>query len=689
MMSQSEMFNLVVFGTIAAMIACYQTYDDLKNVSIEAEPENKMPRENWNKQKLARDDELPEPTSDELESQVSRILSDFSSAKEKSKRKREVKNNLPVRTVELGIFPGDSNAEQSPKPVVIADSESEDLEWEVTKVVTIMNSENQKPVKQPVQKQDLLTTSPGAKDGNGGHPQRHIPQTLKKRKDISATRATKLKKQVSQSIPDRDSKKKAAKRKSSKENAQLIGIGESDQLGEIFEDDLPPGILEEDKSLQKVSSKRTEPQLLHPEPELDIEEGKSKSKPKPKDGFLSQYYDSGKKDDQSLEQFPTQESKDSKKSILEPSPAPISEIEEPKTKPIPGKEELSPSKELEESVGIFLDEITVPKLEEIEDPTTSALDELEDQVTQPPSEFDDEQDEFEQESFTIDDEVNPYIERDESIDTFLDTVLTGKPEQGKDISAHDSIELEQDFLRIESGLDSEGEKSERKRLTIGDKPIRSTKLDMPLDSDREKSISQIPEEDVTFSYLNLTDLERQVLQTTTELSFLIRRYNRNQLTQYIENVYRSIGEDDKAALINTEIFYLWCMTSTIFEFSIDSDFRKKLVKFFNKKVINLYLKRKGLRSSDATKLTSNDFKNFSYYSNQVRVNKIHLNSSFHNSQAEILFGKIVLTKLLENIGDRKINVDKKAILLPAQIYYELKQRVVKILNDSTESICYS
>ena len=69
------------------------------------------------------------------------------------------------------------------------------------------------------------------------------------------------------------------------------------------------------------------------------------------------------------------------------------------------------------------------------------------------------------------------------------------------------------------------------------------------------------------------------------------------------------------------------------------------------------------------------------------MNRIHLNSSFQNTEGEILFGKIVLAKILENMGNKKINLDRNAILMPVQAYYELKQRVIEILNNSTETIC--
>jgi hypothetical protein len=142
------------------------------------------------------------------------------------------------------------------------------------------------------------------------------------------------------------------------------------------------------------------------------------------------------------------------------------------------------------------------------------------------------------------------------------------------------------------------------------------------------------------------------------------------------------------ALINTEIFYLWCMMVTIFDFSIDSDFRKKLIQFFNSRTISLYLKWKELVNSGSTPKKSIDFNNFTYYSNQLRANRIHLNSSFQNTEGEILFGKIVFAKILENMGNRKIDLDRNAILMPVQVYYELKQRVIEILNNSTETICF-
>ena len=284
-----------------------------------------------------------------------------------------------------------------------------------------------------------------------------------------------------------------------------------------------------------------------------------------------------------------------------------------------------------------------------------------------------------------DDALISLADLDRLIELYQDDTLTEKSERVEDISEQNIKDSDQqdfqDVLEVEPG-GQEPQSIKEKLLTDSTVP---NKL---IEAEPDKSFLQEFEGEDHFSYLNLEHLDEPVIQTTTELDILISESKSNQFMKYVEHYYQSVGEDENVALIHTEIFYLWCMMETVFEFSMDSEFRRNLIVFFNTRVGDLYLKWKEFTKSDTTKKISIDFNNFSYYSNQVRTNKIHLNSSFQNTDAEILFGKIVLKKIHECMGNKKVDVERDTILMPVQVYYELKQRVIEILNRTTDTICY-
>ena len=365
-----------------------------------------------------------------------------------------------------------------------------------------------------------------------------------------------------------------------------------------------------------------------------------------------------------------------------------SEIGEFEEKQLAKDDLLSSFIESDELIDVYQDDSLTQELKEDKDNPEPISKDLEKQVLQPTSELDAVIEEPKREQLIEDDLLSGYTESDELIDVYPDDSFTPEIKEDKDIPELISKDLEQQVLQTTSELDSVIEELKGEQLIEDDLLSRSTESDRLIDDYHAESFKQELEEKNGISYLNFNDLEKQVLQTTTELNFILRKSKTNQLTKYVEDFYKSIGEDDKVALINTEIFHLWCMIVTIFEFSIDSNFRRKLIKFFNTKVINLYLKWKEFTKLDAKEKPYIDFNNFSYYSNQVRTNNIHLNSSFKNTDAEILFGKIVLSKIHECIGNKKVDVERETILMPVQVYYELKQRVIEILNRTTNMICY-
>ncbi len=279
-------------------------------------------------------------------------------------------------------------------------------------------------------------------------------------------------------------------------------------------------------------------------------------------------------------------------------------------------------------------------------------------------------------------------ELNELINRYQDDSPAKELKKDKDIPTPIAQDSDQQALQTTPELENEREILRGNQLTAEDSVVSYTEINKLTDLNQDELFPlELGNED-NVSFFDLTNSEREFLQITAELNFVITESKRYQFTRYVQEFYKSIGEDEKVALINTEIFYLWCMMVTIFDFSIDSDFRRKLIKFFNSRIINLYLKWKESTISDTTRKVPIDFNNLTYYSNQLRANRIHLNSSYQNTESEILFGKIVFAKILENIGNRKIDLDRKTILMPVQAYYELKQRVIEILNDSTDTICF-
>jgi len=210
-----------------------------------------------------------------------------------------------------------------------------------------------------------------------------------------------------------------------------------------------------------------------------------------------------------------------------------------------------------------------------------------------------------------------------------------------------------------------------------DGPVQAPDLDLPVQESELHAGSQ----------WHSIDFEKQFLQITSELEVLLKNARKSQLTNYIWDFYQSIDKDAQLALINTEMFYLWCMMTTIFDFTTDLDFRKKLIEFFKKKASDLHLNLMTGNSFEQPFKAPMNFDKLSYFNDQMRKNNIYLNNSAHDVNAEIHFGKIVLTRILEPLSDISLTVDQETLMLPAKMYYDIKSQVVAILNHVTNEIC--
>jgi len=472
----------------------------------------------------------------------------------------------------------------------------------------------------------------------------------------------------------------------------------SDNLIDVDDDDSLIQKLEEQKFISEPNSDDLDNQVLQIISEFHSETGEPNSIQLTQNDLLTSSIESDKfidsyQDSSLTEKFQEDiiisdpSSDDLEKEVLQIMSVLNADLEELESKQLTTDYQLISSHKSDKLIDIFQDNSQSLQLKEDIYITDVDLSDIEKQDLQPTPAFKPGIKAPKRKPLTKEDLLIDSSESDKLIDIFNDDSPAQQLKEDTDISDKDSKDIEKQALQSTTELKPKIEESNRKQRTEDDLITSSTESSKLINEYQEDSFTPELEQDNGISYLNLDDLEQQYSQTTAGLNFLIGESKRNQLTKYVEDFYKSIGKDDKTALINTEIFYLWCMLTTVFNFAIESDLRRKLIKYINSIASNLYLKWKKLTNLEATKRTSFDFNDFSYYNDQMKLNNIHLNSSCQNTKAEILFGKIVLTKIHESIGSRKINVDSKTILMPVQIYYELKQRVIEILNNSTYTIC--
>lgn len=615
-------------------------------------------------QKIKEVRDIPDNGSKFSKQQAFQSPSELISNLKGSKRKESPKGDLLVKPGKrdklIVPFPSDSHDQDLRKGKPVPESDLKVPERQGSQTPSALPSEKKPHKRKPAPKEEQSSRSVKLDKSSNVFPNELPEQKMRGEKYVQGADLKVSEGETRHLSLDLAPERTKPKSEVIAEDDLLIGLTETDDstdalLEQLFEQELQP-----EKHVSRLDFEDTKKEVLQPSVESGPEIIESKREVLPVADHLSRPTASDKLSDVFPDDFSGQEHKEekqtdsgeSKSQAVQQTFQSIPEIIEASSAPILKDDGATETVQISES---YQEETP---LQEFDEDAANAK-HSEDELTQTSSELNLATEATRSKQATEDDILITFDDLDALIDRYQDDSAAKELKKDEDIPAPNA----------------EGSVAW---------PHETNKI---FDVDQEDSFLRKFVEENSISFLDLKDSERELLQTTTELNFLITESKRNQFTKFVREFYKSKGEDEKVALINTEIFYLWCMMVTIFDFSIDSDFRKMLIKFFNSRTINLYLKWKEFTSLSTTKKNSIDFNNFTYYSNQLRANFIHLNSSLQNTEAEILFGKIVLAKILETMGNKKINVDRKTILMPVQAYYELKQRVIEILNNSTETIC--